>query len=69
MRNEDFHCVGDGRGKRRVFVNGNEIKRCVWADVKRGIACFLPHPLRVHKRKREEVYTRKLRGVITVEFL
>jgi hypothetical protein len=68
MHNEDFHYVDDGRGKRRVFVNGNEIKRCVWADVKRGIACFYPYPFRVHKRKRDEVYSRKLRGVITVEF-
>lgn len=69
MSNEDFHYVGDGRGKRKVLVNGNEIKRCVWADVKRGVACFHPHPLRTHKRKRDEVYTRKLRGVITVEFI
>jgi hypothetical protein len=54
MRNEDFHYVGDGRGKRQVFVNGHEIKLCVWADVKRGIACFLPHPCDP-KRKRRSI--------------
>ncbi|ECH2877677.1 hypothetical protein GFV06_09680 [Salmonella enterica] len=69
MRNDDFHCVGDGRGRRRVFVNGNEVKSCVWADVKRGVACIHPHPLRIHKRKRSEVYSRKLRGEIIIEFI
>ncbi|WP_336654253.1 hypothetical protein [Leclercia adecarboxylata] len=69
MRNDNFHCVGDGRGKRRVFVNGNELKSCIWADVKRGIACIHPHPLRIYKRKRDEIYSRKLRGVITIEFI
>lgn len=69
MRNDDFHCVGDGRGRRRVFVNGNEVKICVRADVKRGVACIHPHPLRINKRKRSEVYSRKLRGEITIEFI
>ncbi|WP_333849756.1 hypothetical protein [Leclercia sp.] len=69
MRNEDLHHVGDGRGKRKVFVNGNEIKRFVWADVRRGILCFHPYPLRIHKRKRDEVYTRLLRGVITIQYI
>ncbi|HCL6635064.1 TPA: hypothetical protein N2Q63_004708 [Citrobacter freundii] len=69
MSNDNFHYVGDGRGKRRVFVNGNELKSCIWADVERGIACICPHPLRIHRRKRDEVYSRKLRGVITIEFI
>ena len=69
MRNDNFHRVGDGRGKRRVFVNGNELKSYIWADIKRGIACIHPHPLQIHKRKRDEIYSRKLRGVITIEFI
>nr|DAI67089.1 MAG TPA: hypothetical protein [Caudoviricetes sp.] len=69
MRNDNFHRVGDGRVKLRVFVNGNELKSCIWADIKRGIACIHPHPLRIHKRKRDEIYSRKLRGVITIEFI
>ncbi|WP_312910957.1 hypothetical protein [Stutzerimonas nitrititolerans] len=34
---EHFHHWNDGRGVRRVFVNGNEIQRVIWADIKRGL--------------------------------
>ena len=40
-----------------------------WAAGERGIACIHPHPLRIHKRKRGEIYSRKLRGYITIEFI
>ncbi|WP_277753014.1 hypothetical protein [Pseudomonas kitaguniensis] len=37
-RTESFHHFGDGRGKRRVYVNGNEIERVIWCDTEQGIA-------------------------------
>jgi hypothetical protein len=63
---ESFHHFNDGRGKRRVYVNGNEIERVVWCDTLHGVAVFYPYPYRI-KRNRGEVYTRQLRGVVTVE--
>lgn len=56
---------GDGRGPRRVYVNGNEISNVLWADVAAGVIAYAPQPVRLH-RLRDEIYTRKLRGVITV---
>lgn len=63
---ESFHHYCDGRGKRRVYVNGNEIKRVVWCDTLLGIAVFCPAPLRVN-RAGDGAYTRRLRGAVTVE--
>lgn len=51
----------------KVFVNGNEINNVVIADTTRGEVIYYPTPLRLHKRKRDETYTRKLRGNVTVE--
>lgn len=68
MENSNFHHFSDGRGSRRVFVNGNEIKQVIWADVDRGVLLHHPLPLRLHKRKHDEIYSRKLKGAITVEF-
>ncbi|MGH8331205.1 MAG: hypothetical protein ACRER3_17045 [Pseudomonas fluorescens] len=65
-RAESFHHFNDGRGKRRVYVNGNEIERVVWCDTSQGVAVFSPYPYRI-KRNRGEIYTRKVRGVVTVE--
>lgn len=65
----NFHYVGDGRGRRNIFINGNKIKNCIWADIERGIAVFCPNPFRAHKTKRDEVYSRKIRGKIIIEFI
>ena len=62
-----FHHYNDGRGKRRVYVNGNEIERVIWCDTEQGIAVYAPLPLRPKKPGCDEVYTRRLRGVVTVE--
>ena len=51
----------------RVFVNGNEIKNAIEADTSRGEVLTCLDPPRLHKRKRDEVYFRKLRGAVTVE--
>ncbi|MCM2461064.1 hypothetical protein HGO40_11290 [Pseudomonas sp. CG7] len=65
-RLDSFHHYNDGRGKRRVYVNGNEIERVIWCDTSIGVAVFCPYPLHFDPR-REQVYTRRLRGTVTVE--
>jgi hypothetical protein len=65
-RSESFHHYNDGRGKRRVYVNGNEVERVIWCDTAQGIVVFCPYPVRVN-RKRDVVYSRRLRGAVTVE--
>lgn len=69
MKNHDFHSCNDGRGPRRVFVNGNEMHGVIWADVSRGILRYKPLPMREHRKNKGDVYTRLLRGLITVEFV
>lgn len=64
--NPGIHYAGDGRGRRDVFVNGHQINHVVYVNEKKGIVEFAPHPLRA--KRNGEVYTRKLRGVVTVEF-
>ena len=53
----------------RVFVNGNEVARAYYADTTRGIVRFYPQALRVKKPERDQVYSRTLRGNVTVELL
>lgn len=65
-RPESFHHFNDGRGIRRVYVNGNEVERVVWCDTSQGIAVFAPYPYRTNQAG-TEVYTRRLRGTVTVE--
>lgn len=65
-RSESFHHHNDGRGIRRVYVNGNEVDCVIWCDTARGIAVFAPRPFRAN-RAGDEVYTRRMRGSVTVE--
>ncbi|MDU8454829.1 hypothetical protein [Pseudomonas syringae group sp. J254-4] len=66
MTHPTFHSAGDGRGHRAVFVNGNEIKNVLWCDTATGIVVFAPSPVRAKRPARDEVYTRRLRGNVTV---
>lgn len=64
-----IHTVRDGRGKRKVSVNGNEIKNVVYVDTMKGIVKFHPSPIRL-KKNTDEVYSRTLRGhQVSVEFI
>lgn len=63
-----FHRHGDGRGQRRVLVNGNPVDWALWADTQRGLVCYAPQPVKV-KRNSDEIYTRMLRGQVTVEYI
>lgn len=62
-----FHQLADGRGNRRVFVNGNQIDNVLWCDTAAGVVVYSPGPFKVKRPGRDEVYTRRLRGVVTVE--
>lgn len=56
-------------GKRvSVSVNGNLVESPFYADTEKGIAHYYPKPLRV-KRNIDEVYSRTLRGKVTVELM
>lgn len=50
-----------------VFVNGNRIDGAYYADTERGIVHFYPQPARIKKPERDQVYSRTLRGKVTVE--
>lgn len=67
MQNPYVHYAGDGLGPRDVFVNGNPIRHVVYANPTKGVVEFAPLPLRV--KRNGEIYTRKLRGNVTVLLL
>lgn len=48
-----------------MFVNGNIVGGVVYADTKKGLVVYMPKPYRVARGK-DYVYTRKLRGTVTV---
>lgn len=50
----------------RVFVNGYEVRAAVYADTERDIVRYHPAPARL-KKGTDEIYTRTLRGKVTVE--
>ena len=50
----------------RVFVNGNEVSQVIRADDQKGEVTYVPEPVRL-KKGSDEVYTRKLRGKVTVK--
>ena len=66
MPHPTFHSANDGRGYRRVFVNGNEITQVLWCDTAAGVVVFVPQPMRVKRTARDKAYTRRLRGRVTV---
>lgn len=66
MMNEHIHKPDDGRGLRKVFVNGNEIDGVTYADTKLGIVIYAPKPYRAATGK-DYIYTRKLRGTVKVD--
>ncbi|WFF40398.1 hypothetical protein EVC62_02160 [Salinicola endophyticus] len=65
---DHIHYVGDGRGRRKVYVDGRLVERAIYADVRRGIVDHFPTPLKIHKRGKR-VISRRLHGQVTVESL
>lgn len=64
MHGNHIHRDNDGRGDRKVYVNGNEIDYVVMANTQKGLVEFLPSPFKV--KRNGEIYTRMLRGQVTV---
>lgn len=64
MHSNHIHRGNDGRGARKVYVNGNEIDSVVMADTRKGLAEFAPSPLKV--KRNGDIYTRMLRGQVSV---
>lgn len=48
-----------------VYVNGNQVLNAISADTDNGVVVYAPEPVRV-KKNSDVVYTRKLRGKVTV---
>jgi len=48
-----------------VYVNGNQVLNAISADTDKGVVFYVPEPIRV-KKNSDVIYTRKLRGNVTV---
>lgn len=59
------HVPSDGRGNRKVLLNGKELRNVVYADTERGVVRFFDEPPKMHKRKRR-IITRTRHGVVEV---
>lgn len=60
-----IHLPQDGRDPRDVFLNGQLVKRVLYADTRRGLVRVADDPYRVHKHGKR-IITRTLRGVVLV---
>ena len=63
---QHIHTRDDGRGPRRVFVDGRPMDRVVYADTRRGIVRYHNDPPKLDKYGKR-VIERTRRGVVTVE--
>jgi len=60
-----IHRFDDGRGVRKVFLDGQEIKMAVFADQQRGIVDRYRQPLTIDKRS-QSLITERLHGRVEV---
>ncbi|WP_285301969.1 hypothetical protein [Stenotrophomonas maltophilia group sp. Smal13] len=59
------HIAGDGRGPRRVLLNGRELSGVVYADTDRGIVRIFDDPPKLHRHGKRMV-ERTARGIVEV---
>ena len=59
------HVAGDGLGRRRVLLNGKELRYVTYADTDRGVVRFADDPPKVHKHGKRFI-ERTRRGVVEV---
>lgn len=62
-----IHTCDDGRGRRKVVVNGTVVEQVFYVDTRKGIVRFYEKPLRIHKHGKRAI-SRTLRGKVEVEF-
>ncbi len=66
---DHIHRPDDGRGRRNVYLNGNKLTHCFYANTKRGIVDV--HVLndqghiKIHKRGKRPL-SKRLRGKVEV---
>lgn len=61
-----LHHTEDGKGNRRVFVDGVEYKSVLWADEDVGKICYAPEPYEIDG---DEIRTKEVAGHVQVEFI
>lgn len=59
------HIAGDGRGRRRVLLNGRVVSGVIYADTARGIVRMYDQPPRVHKHGKRCI-ERTCHGIVEV---
>ncbi len=59
------HIAGDGRGARKVLLNGKEIGHVIYADTSRGVVRFIDNPPKLHKHGKRLI-ERTRHGVVEV---
>lgn len=62
---EAIHKVGDGRGLRDVFLDGERVEECIYADTELGVVEFIKKPFVVVD---DELQTERKSGNVTVVF-
>ena len=62
----NVHTVGDGRGPRRIFVDGSEVRDASFADTELGIVVAAEQPFRVHPGT-DRIVERVVMGDVRVE--
>jgi hypothetical protein len=60
-----IHRFDDGRGVRKVFLDGQEIKMAVFVDQERGIVDRFRQPLTIRRRD-GQLITERLHGRVEV---
>lgn len=66
--NVNVHRHDDGRGLRRVLLNGREIKRVFYADTRKGVVRQHRDPIQIHKHGKRTV-VKTTHGKVEVEFI
>lgn len=64
---DHIHSRDDGRGRRKVLVDGNVVEQVFYADTRKAVVRYYMKPLREHKRGKRAI-SRTLRGKVEVEF-
>ena len=62
---EAIHKVGDGLGPRDVFLDGDRVEGCVYADTELGVVELIKQPFVVVD---DELQTERKYGNVTVVF-
>ncbi len=62
------HTPSDGRGRRRVLLNGVVVDRVVFADTRKGVVRHFDRPAQIHKHGKR-VIERTKHGKVEAEFI